>query len=259
MCQTETGNEIVADGGYRACRFCGGLSLVPYPTQQPNAAFEDPAAVSRHQELEATRQDYFRRHLLRVERHMGSAVQNWRLMEIGCGSGVLLRIALDRGWQADALEFSPQLAALARRVNPTATITVTDVLSHTGGAADYDAVLALDVLEHVLDPTLMLKNCCALLKPGGLLLLQTPNTRGLRARLEGADWDMRDPAQHLNLFSPRGLRALLSETGFEVLELHTVSGTGQEKGWRQGAAAVKQWLLDRARLGNALCVLAERR
>ncbi len=261
MCQEESVAPTlkVGAGDYSACPACGGLYLDPYPAQQMNAVFEGDAAAAEQQALEVARHDYFLRHLIRIEKHMKRTVQNWRLMEIGCGSGVLLQAAIKRGWHADALELSPELAEIARQANPTAGVTVANVLDHTNGAADYDAVMALDVLEHVLDPALMMGNCCSLLKPGGLLLLQTPNTSSLRFRTQGAAWDMMDPDQHINLFSPRGLQKLLERSCFEIVTMHTVSGTGMETGPARLTAAAKQWLLDRGKLGNALCVLARRR
>ena len=261
MCQQESAAPAVTvgEGDYCACPNCGGLYLDPYPARQTNTVFEGATGAGEQQALEAARRGYFLRHLIRIEKHIGRTVQNWRLMEIGCGSGVLLQTAIARGWQADALELSPELAAIARETNPTSQITVSDVLDHTTGAGDYDAVMALDVLEHVLDPVLMLRNCCGLLKPGGLLLLQTPNTSSLRFRTQGAAWEMMDPDQHINLFSPRGLVALLGRSCFEIVSLHTVSGSGMETGAARVVAAVKQWTLDRGKLGNALHVLARRR
>jgi 2-polyprenyl-3-methyl-5-hydroxy-6-metoxy-1,4-benzoquinol methylase len=225
---------------------------------QANTVFEGDVGVARQRTLEQGRHAYFLRHLHRIEKRLGPVGTPRRLLEVGCGSGVLLAAAIARGWQADALELSPGLAAAALAANPGAKVTVADVSRFTAAAADYDAVLALDIIEHVLVPAMMLDNCRGLLKPGGLLLLQTPNTRGLRSRREGADWAMRDPAQHLNLFSPRGLAGLLQRCGFVVVSLETVSGTGLEHGAARIAAAGKQWLLARAGLGNALCVVARR-
>jgi SAM-dependent methyltransferase len=260
MCSCDGAVPASAAGtdAYHSCPSCGGIFLADLPTAQTNAVFEGPPAVARQQALEEGRRGYFLRHLMRIEKRLGPSVQNWRLMEIGCGSGVLLQTAIARGWQANALEYSEDLAAVARRMNPSAVITVTDASQYTEGAADYDAVMALDVLEHVLDPGQLLTSCWTLLKPGGLLLLQTPNTRSLRHRLQGAAWEMRDPAQHLNLFSPAGLRALLTRTGFGVVQLQTVSGSGLERGLARAPAVAKQWVLDRGKLGNALYVLARR-
>ena len=243
---------------YAQCPSCLGLFLHPHPEKQSNAVFDGPDAAVVQQALEIQRHDYFLKHLLRIEKRVGSSTENRRLMEIGCGSGVLLKTAISRGWQADALELSPELASLAGQLNPSSKITVADILDHTDGNSNYDAVMALDVVEHVLDPELMLKNCQAMLKPGGLLLIQTPNTLGLRSRTQKARWDMLDCSQHINLFSARGLEGLLEKTGFEVVMLRTVSGSGMEKGAAVVVASMKEWVLDRAKLGNALCVIARR-
>jgi len=260
MCRIQTVTPVCATGipGYRTCPGCGGLSLDPYPARQINTVFEGAGGAARQQALEVERRAYFLRHLMRIENHRGRAAQNGRLMEIGCGSGVLLQAAIERGWHADALEMSPELAAMACETNPGASVIIADVLDHGAGAGDYDAVMALDVLEHVVDPELMLRNCRSLLKPGGLLLLQTPNTKSLRYRSQGAAWDMLDPEQHINLWSPSGLCSLLGATGFDIETLQTVSGSGTETGAGYVAAAIKQWVLDRGKLGNALCVLARR-
>ena len=242
---------------YAQCPSCLGLFLHPHPEKQSNAVFDGPHAAVVQQALEIQRHDYFLKHLLRIEKQIGSSTENLRLMEIGCGSGFLLKTAISRGWQADALELSPELASLAGQLNPSSNITVANVLDHNSGNSNYDAVMALDVVEHVLDPELMLKNCQAMLKPSGLLLIQTPNTRGLRSRTQKARWDMRDSSQHINLFSDRGLEGLLEKTGFEVVMLRTVSGSGMEKGTAAVLASIKEWLLDQAKLGNALCVIAK--
>ena len=122
----------------------------------------------------------------------------------------------------------------------------------------YDAIIALDVLEHVHSPMIMIENCRELLKPGGLLMLQTPNTRSLRSRTQGAKWEMLDPEQHLNLFSPDALRVLLTTVGFDVLEMTTASGSGLESGMASVVARTKESLLGVMSMGSALVVLARR-
>ena len=112
--------------------------------------------------------------------------------------------------------------------------------------------------QTVFTPMTMIENCRELLKPGGLLLLQTPNTRSLRSRVKGAKWDMLDPDQHLNLFSPDALHVLLTTVGFEVLEMTTASGTGLERGAVSWSARVKESLLGLLNLGSAMVVVARR-
>lgn len=244
---------------YRECPRCEGVFLWPAPTNQPNVVFEGPEGVRRQAELESAREAYFRRHLERLEEMVGTSTTTHRLMEIGCGSGVLLKMAWERGWRAGAIELSADLARLAVAAQPGAQVTIGDASDPGVWSGAFDAVLALDVLEHVLEPYHLLGNIHQHLKPGGVVLIQTPNTRGLRHRLQGRRWEMRDPSQHINLFSPRGLTRALERAGFAVLSLRTVSGTGLERGWRREAAAAKEWLLNRRGLGNALVVGARRR
>lgn len=260
MCQNETQVQDLGsnDNEYCQCTGCEGLFLFPMPEVQPNLVFESAEGALRQRELEAKRENYFLRHLLELEKRMPRNIGKPRLMEVGCGSGVLLRLAHKRGWQADALELSAELAAIAQHSNPQATIYIVNVLDHVVKQPTYDAVMALDVLEHVVDPGQMLANCCQMLKPGGLILIQTPNTRSLRSRLQGKGWDMRDPDQHLNLFSEAGLKTLLQMQGFEVVHLATVSGSGMEQGVSQILASIKQWALNAASLGNALRVVARK-
>jgi SAM-dependent methyltransferase len=163
-----------------------------------------------------------------------------------------------RGWVTDAVELSAEMAARARANNPGAKVRTGDIQDLEPEGPGYQALICLDVLEHVLSPLTMVENCRELLEPGGLLLLQTPNTRSFRARTQGAKWDMLDPAQHLNLFSPDALRVLLTTVGFDILEMTTASGSGREKGAAAWWAGFKESMLGVLYLGNALVVVARR-
>jgi len=261
MCQYRFtgGHCAVDDNGYCQCVGCKGIFQIVLPEMQPNVVFEGETAVQRQADLESFRREYFLRHLVSLESELLDLKDGRRLMEIGCGSGVLLDIASKKGWQADALELSAELASLAAGRSPKSTIRVVNVLACTSEDPVYDAVMAVDVLEHVTDPHLMLKNCHQMLKPGGLILIQTPNTKSLRRRLQGTDWDMLDPDQHLQLFSREGLTSSLAGNGFEVVRIRTVSGSGMESGFGLILASIKQWTLNKAFLGNALCVIARKR
>ncbi|PID81714.1 hypothetical protein CSA17_02190 [bacterium DOLJORAL78_65_58] len=243
---------------YRGCPACGGIFLHPLPTQQTNTVFEGAEGVRRQADREARRKGYFLRHLARLEKAVAATAPHRRLLEIGCGSGVMLTLAGQRGWRTQAIEMSMDLARLARTARPEARVALGDASDPGTWNGTHDAVLALDVLEHVLDPDRLLRNVHDHLEPGGVVLIQTPNTRGLRHRLQKDRWEMRDPRQHLHLFSPRGLRMTLTRSGFAVESLRTVSGSGMETGWRRGLAGAKERLLNWGGLGNALVALGRK-
>lgn len=249
---------LVRKAQYINCPMCRCLFVDPYPSRELNSAFQGADAVVRLEREDLLRRGYFLRRLMRLENRVGGAPEGSRLLEIGCGAGILLQEAWNRGWEADAIELSAELAARARVNNPDARITTGDIQDQEPEGVGYDAMICLDVLEHVLSPMTMVENCRDLLRPGGLLLLQTPNTRSLRARLQGKKWEMLDADQHLNLFSPDALRVLLTTVGFDILEMTTASGSGGETGFARVVAGVKESLLGLLYLGSALVVVARR-
>ncbi len=69
-------------------------------------------------------------------------------------------------------------------------------------------------MEHFHDPGAAVRRCLALLRPGGVLWIATPNIDSLGHERFGADWFGLDPPRHLVLFTPRALERLLREVGF---------------------------------------------
>jgi hypothetical protein len=82
------------------------------------------------------------------------------------------------------------------------------------------------VLEHTHDPAAQLNQLLALLRPGGVLGLRVPNVASFGARLAGRSWVWMNPPAHLWYFSPTTLPRLLARAGFEILEVATLRGDG---------------------------------
>lgn len=244
-------------GRYLRCPACGALFLAAPPASSSLEAFSGAAAAARER-ADQERAGWFAARLDEAFRHVRPVAGPRRLVDVGCGAGILLGAAAARGWDVAAIELSPELAARARARVPAARVVVGDAATTPDwpwpGAADI--VVALDVLEHVVDPAGLLARCRAGLRPGGVLLLQTPNARSLRARLQGARWPMLDPAQHIVLYPPRELRRALDGAGFAVARCRTVSGTGCERGAARVLAQARETALAAGGLGNALRVIA---
>ena len=249
---------LVLKAQYIHCPMCHCLFVDPFPGRELNLAFQGAETVERLEKEDEQRQGYFLKRLERLEKRIGGVPEGVRLLDAGCGAGILIREARLRGWSADGVELSAELAARARVNNPEANIITGDIQNQEPKERGYDAVICLDILEHVLSPITMVENCREILRPGGLLMLQTPNTRSLRGRVRGAKWEMLDPDQHMNLFSPDALRVLLTTVGFDILEMTTASGTGLEKGAASWVANFKESVLGILNLGNALVVVARR-
>lgn len=137
-----------------------------------------------------------------------------RALEIGCGSGRYLQKLQQAGWEAEGIE--PAAA-------PSARSRQRGLAVRTGGLEDfqladdhYDAVVSWMVLEHLHDPAAALRKIHRTLKPTGALLLSVPNFGCWERRVFGRYNMVINEPTHLQHFTPRSLRRLLNDNGFQV-------------------------------------------
>lgn len=84
-------------------------------------------------------------------------------------------------------------------------------------ANSFDAVTAWDVIEHLPNPELTLRHITTLLKPGGVLAINTPHGGSMLTRLLKTHWHLVVPPEHVHFFNPHNLERLLSPMGLNVL------------------------------------------
>ena len=143
------------------------------------------------------------------------------LLDVGCGGGELLRAALARGWRAAGAEPMPQAARLARSRAPAADIR-TGLSSQVGfEERSFDVVCAFHVLEHMPDTRAFLRELARLARPGGLVVVETPNYASRLRRVRGERWLHLRPLEHLVHFTPPTMRAALEAAGLEPLRVTT--------------------------------------
>ena len=143
-----------------------------------------------------------------------------RLLEVGAGRGGFVRVALRRGWSVVANEVSETgLSELRRTRAEIAAGTVEDARF---ADARFDLVVTLEVLEHLPAPSSHLQELARITRPGGLLLLTTPNFNGLSRRFLGTRWRVVDPG-HIGYFTPSTLGAALHRAGYTPLTVRSRS------------------------------------
>lgn len=145
-----------------------------------------------------------------------------RLLDVGCGGGRFLRRMQKRGWQVAGTDFDEQAT---RKVSGRYGIEthVGDLPQCDLPAGSFDAITLSQTIEHLYDPKATLRECLRLLKPGGLLVMTTPNARSLGATEFGANWRGWEAPRHLHLFTVDSLAALTRQAGFEIVEARTYS------------------------------------
>ena len=140
------------------------------------------------------------------------------LLDVGAATGFFVRLAQDAGVSARGVEISDHAASLGRS---RGLAIETGTLAQVHGT--FDCITMLDVIEHVPEPRAEIKLACALLRAGGVLVINTPDAGSLFARAMGKRWHLIVPPEHLYYFNRRNLTQLLKEEGFEV-ELETTIG-----------------------------------
>lgn len=117
--------------------------------------------------------------------------ENRRLLDIGCAAGFLLDEARRRGWSVTGVELNAAMATVGReRFNLDIVIGSLNDLSVT---EPFDAVLMLNVLEHMASPRHVEDQLARLVRPGGNVLIETWDEASLVARLQGGRWHQWSP------------------------------------------------------------------
>jgi 2-polyprenyl-3-methyl-5-hydroxy-6-metoxy-1,4-benzoquinol methylase len=148
-------------------------------------------------------------------RYLPRSSEGRRALDIGCGEGGFLEWATAAGWEALGIDPDPGAVESARRRGLDVRCGGVNVLS--GEQASFDVVTLNHVIEHVHDPGLLLYRVRELLKPGGMLWIDTPNVDSTGHRLFGPSWIGLDPPRHLVLFRPSSLRRILNSAGLNVV------------------------------------------
>jgi SAM-dependent methyltransferase len=145
-----------------------------------------------------------------------------QLLDVGCATGTLLELARLRGWEAYGVDISEYATNIARAYYCLDVFTgeLADAAYHDG---QFDVVVMDDLIEHVADPTALVRESRRILKPGGLLTLNTPNRAGLWHLFMGRRWFHYRQVEHTFFFSPAVMTDLLERNGFNVLEIHSSS------------------------------------
>lgn len=140
-----------------------------------------------------------------------------RVLDVGCGNGAFLIKAREAGWQVMGIDPDPDAVASAGEKGLEVRLGLIEEFD--GEAELFDAITLSHVIEHTHDPKSVFTDVCRLLKPGGMLYLETPNIQSRGSYIFGRHWRGIETPRHLVLFSLRGLQRLLARNGFAGVEL----------------------------------------
>ena len=251
LCGTPDGEVVVEhhmfgeDFRVVRCTSCGLIRTNPRPTPEWKRHFYDPDcngyAESQGRDFvyapDPKRLPGYAQLLDLI--HSYSAAGS-RLLDVGCASGLFVHEAKRSGFNAVGCDYSANAVAWGRRELGVEIIwSPAEAVSSSDN--EYDVVTLLHVFEHLPDPRGVLREIRRILKPGGLLVLETVNYNAhyeieKRFRFltplynhlthrQGLPWV---PFDHLYHWSPETLRRAMQEAGYDEVDMHHLSGYRSE-------------------------------
>lgn len=149
----------------------------------------------------------------RLHESDGMTLKGKKILDIGCFTGDFLQLLQKEGSNVYGLELQNDAVRIADKKLP-GRILQADIMSYKFREEQYDIITLLGIVEHVIDPLSLLRKSFQLLKKGGIIMIQTPNSSSLLARLAGKYWPPYSPVEHIHIFSKKGLRQALETCGF---------------------------------------------
>jgi SAM-dependent methyltransferase len=239
FCGTRTFRRtlILRESTYLDCAACGTLRLHPAPDPAERTCFyRNNYAEHFLSALDHTERAEMLRDL--IER-LGPP-EGRRLLDIGAGTGLLVVLASETGWQAEGTELSSQFRAWARSEYG---VELRDPHSSPLPASAYDVVCLVNVLDQAPDAGALLDDVRTALRPGGRALIRVPNASfhvtwmqtAARLRIRSL---ARAAILHEFGFTPSSMRYILNAKGFQVLSTRNAALSGATTGLsRLGALA----------------------
>jgi SAM-dependent methyltransferase len=150
------------------------------------------------------------------------------LLDIGCGKGFFLSFMRRSDWRVFGIEASSSDIGFASEYLKLNGIHRAEWPCRLPQERQFDVITMFHVIEHLANPVAALAAVSTILKPSGILVLETPNLESWPARIFRRHWVALDAPRHLAIFSETGLRRCAERAGFGVISLTAYSPSTME-------------------------------
>lgn len=161
----------------------------------------------------------YRREMSKLERFRTTG----RMLEIGSGYGFFLEMAKKKGWSAVGVEISKYACEIAAGKGCEAYNCTLQDAPFT--PESFDVIVMWDVIEHFTSPAAVIRQCLNLIRPGGALVIKTPDARALVPSFAPIRTIYRhlvypaNTAEHVFHFTPENLSIMLKRVGFREIDV----------------------------------------
>jgi len=226
LCSQADAEFVLKKNGYTLvrCQGCGLIYVSPMPTAAELAAHYQDAGYFEGDAQQGYRDYAAMEKALRplFERRLRALAQQFpqrgRLLDYGCAAGYFLAMAAADGWQVQGVELATEMAQQAAARSGALVVTTLDELPD----APFDVITLWEVIEHLPQPAATMQALAARLRPGGMVMLSTPNTAHWQAVREPQRWGGYRPPSHLTFLTPDTLARIMQAAGLQRVQ---VAGT----------------------------------
>lgn len=194
------------------CKHCKLQALYPRPNQKELYSKDYYQGKADYTYIDERDNKKFAMYVWKARiRNMQKFVHAGKFLDIGSSFGGFLESAREAGFQVQGVEISEYAS---RYANENGIPTFNGSLMEAKFPNDhFNVITMVEVIEHIENPSHFFKELTRILKPGGLLLLQTANFDGWQAKTEGSNYHYYMPG-HVYYYSDTILKKILTNLGF---------------------------------------------
>ncbi len=274
LCKCE--NYRVIKDNFKECTNCGLIYLDPQPDEgtlkefYPEEYFNPQHPQGCHDFI-ARKDDVINYRLKDIMELVNNLnPDRGRLLEVGCALGYFLELAQKADWEAQGVELSPWAAQYARE-KTKAQVSTGKLEDIKFPDSYFDAIVMIELIEHTQTPDIFLKEVYRILKPEGMILITTPNSRSIHAKIWREKFQeilIPKIPEHLFLFSIPTIKRILELTNFKIIQLQTKTYLKRYYDYQIPAGLLRQMkalgrrlllrLINSLTLGEMLVVVAKK-
>lgn len=143
-----------------------------------------------------------------------------QILDVGCATGFFLNLCKKKRWDAYGVDMSKFAIDYAKKEFGLKNLYHGDLDKINLKKSSFDVITMFDVIEHLEDPKKMLSDINSLLKKKGMVVITTPDSGSIPAKLLGKNWEEYKRArEHVYFFSRKTLTKILKKTGFKVVKI----------------------------------------
>jgi 2-polyprenyl-3-methyl-5-hydroxy-6-metoxy-1,4-benzoquinol methylase len=209
---------------YEKCSNCDLIRIHPQPTDEELDAIYQNGYYEAWGGSENAFRIMKRKTFSSILGRLPKKKEKGRLLDIGAATGILMKLAQERGYEVYGVEPSLEGVKIIKEkfgANHIFNAYFDQIdFSAKGISEAFNVITMIDLFEHVREPNEALQQARSLLKVNGMISLCLPDTSALSAKIFKKNWNLYIP-EHLFSFSHRNIVQLLEKNGFDILKFVT--------------------------------------